>query len=416
MRGLDATAPGWLTRLREDSQARFESLGYPTKKIESWRYTSMRPIASATWGTANQGQSSYESPVQSSAQLVFVNGFLHRSTIGPELAGKVSVRAFSEVLQGGGEELIEFFEHASMNGDEPFVALNASAFQDGAYVHVKAGADISLPIELVFIATEEAEFHPRVVVNLGPNSRATLLERFVSDLGSEASYLTNAVSQVHLGAGASLEHVRLQNESLGAYHISYTGVTQSRESSYVNHAFSLGGRVGRSEVQVRFDETGASCALNGLYAPTSGQNHDNYTVIDHAEPHCKSSEYYKAVVSNNATGSFQGRVLIGEGAVGSSSDQLNRNLLLGDAAVANTKPQLEIDNDDVKATHGSTVGRLDEDAVFYLMTRGLPKADAKAFLVRAFADEVIERVGNEDVKNDLIALYGARLAKVGSIA
>jgi len=301
----------------------------------------------------------------------------------------------------------------SKANDEPFVALNASNFADGAYIHLKAGLEISTPIELVFIATDGMRIHPRIVFSGGSNSKAVLVERYVALDGG--SYLTNSVSQVALSAGAQLEHIRIQDESLDAYHIGFTQVVQERDSSYVAHTYSLGGKIGRSEIQSRFDGPGASCSLNGLYVPTGGQNHDNYTVIDHATPHCTSSEYYKAVVSDGATGSFQGRVLIGEGAVGSCSDQLNRNLLLGDAAVANTKPQLEIDNDDVKATHGSTVGQLDEEAVFYLMARGLPKAYAKAFLVRAFADEIIEAISAEDLRADVKAMFAARLEKVGAV-
>ena len=255
--------------------------------------------------------------------------------------------------------------------------------------------------------------HPRVVYSGGSNSRGKIVERYVASSGG--TYLTNSVCHVTLSDGASVEHVRVQDEALDAYHIGYVDVRQSRDSSYVGYAFSLGGKVGRFEIRVSLSEPGASCSLNGLYMPTGGQNHDNYTVIDHIAPHCTSAEYFKAVVSDGGTGSFTGRVLIREGAVGSSSDQLNRNLLLGSSAVANTKPQLEIDNDDVKATHGSTVGQLDEEAVFYLMARGLPKAYAKAFLVRAFGDELIETVSMEDLREEIKGMFAMRLEKVGAV-
>ena len=413
MRSLGQEQPAWLVELRENAKRRFESLGYPTKKNEGWRYTSVRPISSASWGEASTGKATYTSPIKSSVQLVFVNGFFQASQSASGLDQSVTVLPFGEALKDESNALAEVLRGTDALSDEAFVALNDSEFSDGAFVQVKSGVELDLPIELVFIATEGARIHPRIAYSGGPNSRATLVERYVAT--TELSYLTNTVSQVQLHAGAKLEHVRIQDESLAAYHIGFTSVHQARDSSYEGHTFSLGGQSGRSEIQTTFAEPGGTCSLNGLYAPTSGQNHDNYTVIDHANPHCTSSEYYKAIVSDKATGSFQGRVLIQEGAVGSCSDQLNRNLLLGEAAVANTKPQLEIDNDDVKATHGSTVGRLDPDAVFYLMARGLPKNEARAFLVRAFAGELIEKVSAEDLRADLVAMFDVRLEQVGSV-
>ena len=415
MRSLVEPSIAWLSDYKKASHQRFEAIGYPSKRSESWRYTSVRPLSTGQWGEACRGEVAFQSTIRSSAQLVFANGYLMSSHVAEECRDALTVMPFGKAGTDEQHHLLQLLENRSIAGDEPFVVLNASEFRDGVHVHVKAGVELSAPIEVVFVATEEARCHNRLVVTTGANSRASLVEHYISSR-PELSYLTNTVTQIHLGSGAQLEHTRIQDESLASYHVGYTGVAQARDSSYVNHAFALGGKAARSEVQVRFEQPGASCSLNGLYVPTAGQNHDNYTLIDHATPHCTSAEYYKAVVSDNATGSFQGRVLIGAGAVGSSSDQLNRNLLLGNAAVANTKPQLEIDNDDVRATHGSTVGRIDDEAVFYLMTRGLTRADAKAFLVSAFAEEIIGRVGVESVRDNVRTLFGKRLTKVGAIA
>lgn len=410
MRGVASEEPQWLAAFRQDSAARFESLGYPTKRLEAWRYTSVRPIARGKWPAAEKAETPMDSGVKASVQLFFVNGHLQASRAAALDGGSVST--LSEAQGVSVKKWSDALADMSGMESEAFVAMNGRDLVDAAFVEIGKGVELAEPIELVFMTTEAVTTHPRVIISAAANSRAKVVERYVGC--TEDAYFTNSVVQVRLDDGACVEHIRLQEEGMAAYHVGFTSVRLGKASSYDSHVFSLGATSGRSEIHVAFEGEGASCRLNGLYAPWAGQSHDNYTLIDHAVPNCTSEEFYKAIVNEKGTGSFQGRVCIRKYAVGSSSDQLNRNLLLGDGAVANTKPQLEIDNDDVRATHGSTVGQLDQEAVFYLMARGLRRSEARAFLVRAFAYDVIDRVSIESLRTELREAFDRRLASIGA--
>ncbi|MGH7300387.1 MAG: Fe-S cluster assembly protein SufD, partial [Candidatus Rokuibacteriota bacterium] len=281
---------------------------------------------------------------------------------------------------------------------DAFGALNAAFWPDGAFLHVPAGVRLEEPIQLLFVATAGAPGadHPRSVIVLEPESRAVLVESYVA-LGEEA-YLTNASTEMALGPGAGLEHHRIVLEGRRAFHVGRIRVRQGPDSRFASHAVTLGGRLVRSEVDVRLDAPGAECALNGLFVVGGAQHVDTHTVVDHARPRTTSRQLYKGVLDGRSRGVFNGRVVVRPGADGTDAHQTNKNLILSDGVEVDSKPQLEIFADDVKCSHGAADGQLAEDAIFYLESRGLDEVAARTLLTHGFANEVLGRIGVEPVR------------------
>ena len=267
-----------------------------------------------------------------------------------------------------------------------------------------------LPVQLVFLSTvtpSPAISAPRVLVVLGRNSQARVIETFGS-IGPSRGF-TNAVTEVVVGDGAVVEHCRLQRESDSAFHIGHTAFHLGRSSRSSSHAFAFGGRIARHDAVAVLGDEGADCTLNGLYLAGGSQLIDNHTEIDHAAPHGTSHELYKGILGGRARGVFNGRIRVRPDAQKTDAKQTNKALLLSDEAQVNTKPQLEIFANDVRCTHGATVGQLSQEALFYLRTRGIGIDDARSLLVRAFAADVTSRVAIEPVRAELDRLLAARL-------
>jgi Fe-S cluster assembly protein SufD len=278
--------------------------------------------------------------------------------------------------------------------------------QDGAYVYVPRGGVVEVPIHLVFISLPQGEAtvsHPRNLLVLGDNAQASIIESYIG-LGHDV-YLTNAVTEVILGQNARAEHCKLQRESSSAFHIATLQVEQARSSSFVSHVMALGGALARHDINVVLNGEGAENTLNGLFMATDQQHIDNQTRIDHVMPHCTSREFYKGILAGKGRGVFNGKIVVHKDAQQTDARQTNKNLLLSQDASVDTKPQLEIFNNDVKCAHGSTIGRLDENSLFYLRTRGLGEEDARSLLTYAFASELVNRISLEPLRtklNDLV--------------
>jgi Fe-S cluster assembly protein SufD len=413
-----AESPEWLDRLRRAAADRFASTGFPSSRDEEWRFTPVGPIAKAAWKEAAP-----PSPVRLEelmpflfghpewTRLVFVNGFYQAelSSIGHGSEG-LRVGSLADALRDGTVNGRHFGQLAPVESN-PFSALNTGRFRDGGLVQVPAGSDLQDPIHLVFLATEEAEhcaIHPRSLILVGRGARASVIESYVP-VGSVGGYWTNAVTEVVAGASSWVEHTRIQRESERAYHIGGTFVAQARDSHYRSFSLAMGGALARHNLQARLNDENVETLLYGLYLTRGGQLIDNHTAIHHDQPNCRSWEVYKGILDDHSRAVFNGKVFVRPEAQKTDAKQTNRNLLLSDAARVDTKPQLEIFADDVKCTHGATVGRLDDIALFYARSRGVPAREAERLLTYAFAAEVIGEVALEPVRVELERLVRERL-------
>lgn len=413
----------WFLPSKKAAIARFAELSFPTTRQEDWKYTSVERIAKRTF---RHGAGKSERPPTASkaipgrignlrcSRLVFVDGHyaaeLSSLRALPDCVTAGSIAAAMDAQAVG--TTTHLARHASTK-DHAFVALNTAFFEDGAFVHVTPGKQVLEPIHIVFVSATSDDpvvSHPRVLVVVGRGSRATVIESYVS-LGTGAHF-TNAVTEIVLGENAVLDHANLQQESPEAFHIGSTTVHQSRNSKLASHSVSFGGAIVRNDLNVTLGAEGADCTLNGLYLASERQHVDNHTLIDHAKPHGTSRQLYKGVLGGHATGVFNGKIVVRPDAQKSDASQRNQNLLLSADAGINAKPQLEIFADDVKCTHGSATGRLDEDAIFYLRSRGLDPSAARRLLTCAFAREVVDRMGPGPIRVEIDALLTQWLSGV----
>jgi Fe-S cluster assembly protein SufD len=393
--------PDWLTAIREKGLARFDHLGFPTTHDEEWRFTNLAALTKIPFRHARAGAKSAEQallshslmPLDHGYRLVFVNGryMPALSSRGPLPEGLLLTR-LSDWKTAGDRAEPHLARYAGYE-DHPFVALNTAFISDGALVQVAPGTVIDEPVHLLFVSTADGEptvAYPRNLVVVGRGAQLTLVETY---LGADGDvYFTNAVTEVLAAENAVVDHYKLQQESRDAFHIATLQVQQNRGSNFASHLISLGGSLVRSEVNAVLDAEGCECILNGLYQADLDQHMDNRTVIDHAKPHCNSHELYKGVLDGRAHGVFNGKIFVRQDAQKTDAKQTNQTLLLSEDATINTKPQLEIYADDVKCTHGATVGQLDDNALFYLRSRGIGIEEARGVLTFAFANDIIGRV------------------------
>jgi Fe-S cluster assembly protein SufD len=420
-----AEGPEWLEPIRRAAAARFAAVGFPTARDEEWRFTPVAPIAQRAWRPGN-GEAAglpaerltpfvFGHPEWST--LVFVDGvyseMLSRVSVLP--AG-VQVGSLADALRGNGELLpAHLTRHAPVEGS-PFTAINTAGFRDGGLLYVPAGLDLERPVHFVYVTTPAAAgvvIHPRNLIVVERGARASVIESYVT-LAPEAVYWVNPVSEVSAGEGAWLEHTRIQRESERAYHVGLTHVDQRRDSHYRSFSMAMGGALARHNLHVRLNDENIETLMYGLYLTRGDQVVDNHTAIFHDQPNCRSWEVYKGVLEGRSRAVFNGKVFVKPEAQKTDAKQTNRNLLLSDGAKVDTKPQLEIFADDVKCTHGATVGRLDEVALFYARSRGVPHAVAERLLTYAFAAEVIDEVELQPVRRELDRLVLERLEGQGS--
>ncbi len=397
--------PAWLPPLQRAAESRFAELGFPGRNDEEWRFTDIRPIAEIPFHPASPDMVAPEAVEAFSfpgiPQIVFVNGRYapDLSTI-TRLPAGVTVTPLSHALRGSGGLLEPHLGRYANFERHPFVALNTAFFEDGAFVYLPRDAAIEQPIHVLYLATEgNSVSHPRTLIVAEENSGATLVESYAGV--QDAVYFTNAVTEVVLAEHANIDHYKLQRESDSAFHIAQMNVRLNRSSTFSSHSITFGGAITRNDVLAMLGAEHIECTLNGLYIVDGRRLVDNHTTIDHAMPNCNSHEVYKGILDGRSRGVFNGKIFVRQDAQKTDAKQTNRTLLLSENAQINTKPQLEIFADDVKCTHGATVGQLNADQLFYLRTRGLPLAQARALLVYAFASDIVSRIRVEAVREAL---------------
>ena len=381
-------------------------------RLEDWRFTNVAPLAklpfepvfeSTTNSVTKKTLSQLTFAGLTGSRLVFVNGHFARelSVIGA-LPDGVKVTNLAAALAVDSGLLEKHLGRYATTGGNAFGALNSAFFQDGAFIYVPAGQTVAEPIQLIFISTSPetgATTHPRNLIIAEKLSRLTVIESYVSTV--DTAYFTNAVTEFLVGDDANVEHLKFQDEGQAAFHLASLHSQLGRNSNFISHSIALGARISRNNLRTHLAGEGLECVLNGLYLTRGEQIADHHMVVEHAQPRCASHEYFNGILDDKSKGVFHGRILVQQAAQKTDAKQTNKNLLLSDDATADTKPQLEIYADDVKCTHGATVGRMDETALFYLKSRGVGHVLAKQLLMYAFAADVIETIENEAVKEVL---------------
>jgi Fe-S cluster assembly protein SufD len=419
-RGLNGDAGGVAQGLRRKAIARFAATGFPTAHDEEWRFTNTAALARVNFVLAGQESSQrvtletigpYILRDEIIRRAVFVDGrFAPHLSLLDGLPDGVTVRPLADALRKQHPVLLAHLGQMARVEQNPFTALQSAFLLDGLFVHIADGVESDVPIHLLFFATEGAKpqaIHPRILAVTGNRSRLTLVETYCG--AADASYFTNVVSEVTAGEESTLYHDIVQVESRHAFHNGSHYITQGKSSTVVANALTLGGGWVRNTVHATFTGEGGECTLNGLSLAAGEQLVDNHTVIDHAVPRCASHELYKSILDGRARGVFNGKIFVRQDAQKTDARQTNKTLLLSDEATIDTKPQLEIFADDVKCTHGATVGQLDEDQVFYLRARGIDLQTARDILTFAFAGDVIDRVHVPALRATLDSLLHARL-------
>ncbi len=402
--------PRWLNVARRRAAAWVEAHGFPTVKHEDWRYTKIDaalavPLAAPPQGAVGDvdtlALADLPTPPLGGVRVVVVNGRVAAglSSTGGALAPGMRVEPLADALHKSQGSLEQAWGWHADGYAHALRALNDAATLDGVLIELAAGALVEDPIEIVYAsvpAPGAGWSHPRVVVVAGAGARATLVETYLS--GPSGSSVTNAVTQVHLGQGAELEHCVLQGAGMDSFCFSSLEARLARGSRLSSRLLATGGRVGRHEVDVVLADEGAELSLDGLFLTGAGQHHDNPVLVDHAAPSCTSRQLYKGVVSGDGHGVFNGHIVVRPGADGTDAAQVNKNLLLSDRAEVDTRPRLEINADEVACSHGAAVGQLDPDALFYLRSRGVSEGEARAVLVSGFAREVLDRFGRGSIR------------------
>ncbi|HEY3329786.1 MAG TPA: Fe-S cluster assembly protein SufD [Capsulimonadaceae bacterium] len=405
-------APKWLTSLRRRSIAAFTEAGLPTRRHEEWRYTPIPRVVETPFKLAGYGVSAtphlhdvidYTFGDLKAHQLVFIDGKFAPtlSTILPLPSG-VRIGSLAELLQEDPLAVEGKLGGIAEVDGLAFPALNTAFFHDGAYVLLPKNAVVDEPIHILYLSSggaEAAVTYPRTLVVAGESSQAMVVESFAGSSGE--LYFTNAVTEFYIAANANIEHNKLTREGAQAQHIATTQIDIERSATFTSHNITLGGLLVRNNFNAHLGGEGIVCTLNGLYMGRDKQLVDNHTFIDHAQPHCESHEIYKGILDGQSRGVFNGKIMVRPDAQKTDAKQTNKTLLLSKEATIDTKPQLEIFADDVRCTHGATVGQSDEEAIFYLRTRGIGEADARSLMVYAFAADIVNRITIEPVRRRL---------------
>jgi Fe-S cluster assembly protein SufD len=394
--------------------ARFAELGFPTLRDEDWRFTSLAPIVQTPFrlpgdGGAEAKVEDLRSHLFSGAggcRLVFVDGrYAPDLSSLPELPAGVRIGSLARTLAEA-PALVE--PHLARYADfhqEAFIAFNTAFLEDGAWVDLPRGTVLDDPVHILYLSTLPAAptmTHPRTLIVAGEDSQATIVEAFASL--ADGVHFSNAVTEMAVGQNAVISHYRIQRESRQAFNVSTLRVQQDRSSSVASHSVLLGGALVRNTIHPVLAGEGGDCLINGLFLAAGQQHMDNYMKVEHASPRCGSRQFFHGILDGRSRGVFHGRIIVHKDAQKTDAKQTNRNLLLSEDAQIDTKPQLEIYADDVKCTHGATIGQIDEDAIFYLRSRGIPEGSARALLLFAFAGESLQRMKVEPIRRHLEAL------------
>ena len=394
--------PAWLLDLRENAFARFSKIGFPKSRDEDWRFTNLSAFVRTPFRLARRR----EVPIKradldawrlkdAAAQLIFVDGHFEPALSKLDALPKgVEIDGLRHAITKQ-EQMVS--DHLGRYLDierDPFCALNTSFVEDGAFVHVGKGVVMEFSVHLLFISTSSDEpemTHPRNLIVVEEGAQASIVEEYVS-WDAETPAFSNAATELVVGENANVAHILIEREHLKTYNFSTLRIQQARSANVASHSLLLGGALVRNNVHPVLAGEGAECLINGLFLGSGRQLLDNYMLVEHASPHCASRQFYNGILDDHSHGVFHGRIIVHKDAQKTDAKQTNRNLLLSDDAQIDTKPQLEIYADDVKCTHGATIGQIEESALFYLRSRGISEQEARRILLQAFAGECLERI------------------------
>jgi Fe-S cluster assembly protein SufD len=393
---------------RKDALSNFSRLDFPTIKDEEWKYTNIAPLLKYNFVPSIEKKIVSKHFIKSllfdemeHSLIVFINGsFSSENSILLNMPEGVIVDSIANQIKRNNEVLLKYFGKYADHQNHIFTALSTAYTEDGAFIYVPAGKIIEEPIHIIFVTDSGREkilTQPRNLFVAEKNSQVTIIEHYVGNKGE--IYFTNSVTEIVAEENAIVDHIKLQEESKKAFHIARMEVDQERSSNFGSHLISTGADLTRNEFNARFNDEGGECTLNGLYMIDGTQLFDAHTLMDHAKPHCNSHEHYKGILDDKSRGVFNGKIIVRQDAQKTNAFQENNSILLSDEALVNTKPQLEIFADDVKCSHGATIGQMDDDAKFYLKSRGIGEEASKGILLHAFASNVITSIKIESVRN-----------------
>lgn len=412
-----------LHQLRKSALQSFQNLGFPTTKHEEWKYTNLSSLINFNFGISDIDSSGkisrkniepYQFAGLEDRCLVFINGHFSSELSNTKgISEQIEFLPLNEVIdQNPGLLSSHFAKYTPMN-EHSFISLNTAFLQDGIYINIPEQVNVEKPLQLLYLSVPEekpkASF-PRNLIIVGRSSELTYIETYASL--KDGVYFTDAVSELVLQENSKGERIKIQIESNQAYHISALKAFQDRDSRFIDHNISFGGALTRNEISTMFKGENGVCALYGMYSGNHKQHIDNQTTIDHAISRCESHELYKGILDDSAEGVFNGKIYVRPDAQKTNAIQSNNCILLSDQATIDTKPQLEIFADDVKCTHGATVGQLNEDAYFYMRTRGIEKLDARKLLIYAFASEVVDKISIDTVRDKILDWFSEKLKTV----
>jgi Fe-S cluster assembly protein SufD len=406
--------------LRRDAISYFSDLKFPSLKDEDWKYTNIAPLLKYNFKPVDPKKTI--APIQPGkiekylfdkmehSLLVFINGhYSEKLSDIQDLPKDVIVCNIASAISDHSSIVKKHFgKYADYKG-HIFTALSTAFIKDGVFVYIPDGKIIEHPIHILFLSDckeEKLLIQPRNLFVAGKNSQATIIEHYTSF--GECTYFTNTVTEVVADENSIVDHIKLQEESKKAFHVARMEVDQERSSNFTSHLISTGGDISRNDFNTRFNNEGGECMLNGLFLTTGTQLFDIHSMIDHAKPYCNSHEHYKGILDDKSRGVFNGKVMVRKDAQKTNAFQENNNIILSDSALINTKPQLEIFADDVKCSHGATIGQLDAEAMFYLKSRGIGEETARTILIHAFASDVIKSIKTTEVRNYLEEILNKR--------
>ncbi len=401
----------WLAELQAKGLRELMRYGFPTRHHEDWKYTVVDALLQHRFVQRRLGLGPTITANKSLPLAIHVtqqNGqFTAEQELTSRLPAGVLIQSLPSALEQHADKVKPYLGQA-LRHEHGFQALNTAMLHCGILVYIPAGVCVEQPIVLSHWQDQnEQATHNRYLIIAEQDSQATLVEDYSG--AKDCNYFTNTVSEVVLAANAKLTHYKIQREAKTAYHIGHLAVQQAGGSQFASHSFSLGGKLVRSDINLSFQEDNARCLLNGIYVPTEGQHIDHHTKIDHCVPNCQSEQDYKGILTGRSRAVFNGKVIVAKGAQHTQATQQNKNLLLSAQAEIDTKPQLDIFADDVICTHGATVGQLDEEALFYLATRGIDRREASSYLIHAFAADNLRLVPDQALADWLAKLIDEQL-------
>jgi len=413
----------WLREVKQSAIDHFQKIGFPTLRDEDWRFTNLTPLIKSKYKLVNTPSTDHKkidlsgiaiSEINHSL-LVFVDGLYT-----PELTSilkndqGIEIKPISKALMEN-EDLVKkyLFQYSKYEG-ESFTAINTAFFQDGAFIYVPSKTNVEELIHILYISTDSEDsfiYNPRNLFVVEDNSQARIIEHYCSL--KDTKYFSNIVSEVFIGENSSLDHYFIEAESSKAYNISSLDVHQQRNSNFTSLSILIGGSIVRKNIHPVLSGEGCDSNINGLYLSSDRQHIDNFMKVEHASPHCNSRQLYNGILTDKSKGVFHGRIIVHKDAHKTDAKQTNRNLLLSDSARVDTKPQLEIYTDDVKCTHGATIGQMDKDALFYMRSRGIEEKKARSIMLEAFANQTLDNIKVMAIRDYIERLVKQWFLKIG---